>query len=391
MIKIAFYIVTVLVMSSFVTVNAQTIPSIDSLSVEDQREIQQLMDKIEAQEKEQLKLKVKAINENLSANKITAQEAESLKQKAAQTAAINIQERQQLAKLYLSYAIRNNIGLLDLSEMDLNIDLDLPLDRLQEYTDTIELNFTPFFKYERIIKDGDEREDKLVFGVTSTDTIPKDKHLRIESRTDSRFVVGVGFNNTFNKDDFGNENYKFAGSRYFSFGWNWSTRLFKYSNFLRFNYGVEFQFNGLKPENNQFFVENGDQTSLETSTLDLDKSKFRMDNVIIPLHLELTNSRKKTTKDQYTYFTDPGVKFGFGGFVGLNLLNTQKLKYEDGDDNFKVKQRTDMNTTNFLYGISTYIGWDNVQLYGQYNLNPLFSDNAVDEHNVQIGLRFEID
>ena len=391
MIKIAFYIATVLVMSSYVTVNAQITTVLDSLSVEDQQEVQQLMNKIEAQEKEQLKLKVKAINKNLEAKQITVNEAESLKQKAAQTAAMNIQERQQLAKLYLSYAIRNDVELIDLSEMDLNLDLDLPLDRLKRYTDTIELDFTPFFKYERIIKDGDQRENNLAFGVKSSDTISKNKQFKIESRTDSRFILGFGFNNSFNENDFGNENYKFAGSRYFSFGWNWSTRVFKYSNFLRFNYGVEFQFNGLKPQDNQIFVENGNQTVLETFEVELDKSKFRMDNVIIPLHLELTNSRKKITKDQYTYFTDPGVKFGFGGFVGLNLLNTQKLKYKENGDNFKVKQRTDMNTNNFLYGISTYIGWDNVQLYGQYNLNPLFSDNPLDEHNIQIGMRFEID
>ena len=206
----------------------------------------------------------------------------------------------------------------------------------------------------------------------------------------SRLIVGFGSNNTFNEDDFlGNSNYDNSSSRYFEIGWEWSRRVLRNANWFRFNYGFSFQFNGFKQDNDLIFVENGDQTELQDSGRDLDKSKFRMTNIIFPLHLEITNSKKVKTAEGKS-FTQPDFKFGFGGFVGLNIGNMQKLKYEQNGNDFKLKERGDFNVNRFLYGLSTYIGFDDIQLFGQYNLNPVFSDNPIDEHNFQLGVRLEL-
>jgi hypothetical protein len=82
---------------------------------------------------------------------------------------------------------------------------------------------------------------------------------------------------------------------------------------------------------------------------------------------------------------------GLGGFVGFNLLNTQKLKFDDGRRDEKLKQRDDFNTNNLLYGLSAYLGWETFSIFAQYNLNPIFADNVRDLNNFQIGVRLLMD
>jgi hypothetical protein len=49
----------------------------------------------------------------------------------------------------------------------------------------------------------------------------------------------------------------------------------------------------------------------------------------------------------------------------------------------------DFNSSNFIYGLSAYIGYKETSLYVKYDLNPLFRDNAVKQNNVSLGVRFD--
>lgn len=353
-------------------VQAQVTPTKDSMSLAIQENLEKLLNQIEKEEVSALKAKIKAIDARYKADEITKSESDQLKKKASELTAQNIQNRQEIAKLSANYAKRNNVHLEN-------------MDDLRSVTDSMKVGAL------RIVsqKDSEGELKTLKISISSSEDDDKEKKPTAQDRTFSKLVFAVGFNNTFNDGEFMEDpNYKFAASRYFEFGWQWSTRVFKETNFLRFRYGLALQFNGLKPEDNQYFVENGDQTELQDFAINLDKSKLRMDNLIMPLHLELTSSKRKDT--ELPNFTRPAFKLGLGGFVGLNLHNKQKLKYKEGGDHFKIKQRSDFNTNNFLYGLSGYIGWEGAQLYFQYNLNPVFKDNLVDENNFQIGMRFEI-
>jgi hypothetical protein len=66
------------------------------------------------------------------------------------------------------------------------------------------------------------------------------------------------------------------------------------------------------------------------------------------------------------------------------------LKYEDefGDD-VKQKTKKDYNVSNFIYGVSAYIGYKETSLYVKYDLNPLFQDNLVKQNNVSLGVRWD--
>lgn len=351
-------------------IKAQVTPTQDSIKLATQENLEKLLNQIEKEEVSALKAKIKAIDARYNADEITKKESDQLKKKASELTAENIQNRQEIAKLSSEYANRNNISLKN-------------MDDLKSVTDSMKVGAL------KIVSQKNDKGELKILEVSISSDGEEEKEEKAQDRTFSNFVFAVGFNNTFNDGEFMEDpNYKFAASRYFEFGWQWSTRVFKETNFLRFRYGLALQFNGLKPKDNQYFVENGDQTELQDFTVSLDKSKLRMDNLIMPLHLEITNSKRKDT--ELPNFTKPAFKLGLGGFVGLNLHNKQKLKYKEDGDRFKTKQSSDFNTNNFLYGLSGYIGWDGAQLYFQYNLNSVFKDNLVDENNFQIGMRFEI-
>jgi len=37
------------------------------------------------------------------------------------------------------------------------------------------------------------------------------------------------------------------------------------------------------------------------------------------------------------------------------------------------------------------VGFDGIQLYAKYDLNPIFKDALVEQRNVSLGLRFDLD
>ena len=215
---------------------------------------------------------------------------------------------------------------------------------------------------------------------------------KYDKRTTSDLVVAAGFNNALEEGQSLNDSdFKLGGSRFFELGWAWKTRVFKETNWLRIRYGLSFQFNGLKPTDNRIFVEDGDETYLQEFALDLDKSKFRMDNLVVPVHFEIGPSTKTETEDRLHFSTYKMLKIGFGGYAGFNIGERQKLKYKDDGDKVKEKLKNNYNTNDLVYGLSAYLGWGGATLYGKYDLNPIFQDPNWELHNFSLGLRFDVD
>jgi hypothetical protein len=149
--------------------------------------------------------------------------------------------------------------------------------------------------------------------------------------------------------------------------------------------------NGLKPKNNQYFVMNGDETSLEEFPSELTKSKLLITNLVFPVHFEVGPSKKIENKEYFRYSTDNKFKIGIGGYAGFNIGTRQKLKYKVDGDKVKDRIKRDYNTSNLVYGLSSYISFDDVALYAKYDLSPLFKDQVVDQNNISLGLRFDMD
>lgn len=313
-------------------------------------------------EKEALKSKIENINKKVSEGSVSETEAENLKKAAAEKHALNIDNRIAI--------FDNQLALIDRNGMD-----------------STKITGTAI-----VFGWGQEDVDNdLIFGVKvrkgSRGTVKK-----YDRRTTSDGYIAVGLNNVVaSGESLEDSDFKVAGSRFAELGWTWKTRVFDNSNWLRVRYGLAFQFNGLKPTDNRLFVDTGEQTELQTYPLNLKKSKFRMDNLVIPIHFEFGPSKKIEHDDYFRYVTRDQFKFGIGGYGGINLGARQKLKFEEDGENQKQKLKANYNTNNFIYGLSAYIGWGATSIYAKYDLNTIFKNNAVDQHNVSLGLRLDLE
>jgi len=303
-----------------------------------------------SEEREALRVEVEKINTRLDANEITFEDASNLKQQLAEKHALNIENR--IAILENEHALK---------------------ERNYEVID---------FVYE-------ESRDVLIINGKKFNI---SKNVKYDRRTTSDVVFAFGLNNVITEGEGLDESdFRIGESRFAELGFAWKTRVFDNSNFLRVKYGFSFQFNGLKPTDNRIFVRDGNETSLETFPQNLNKSKLRMDNLVFPVHFEFGPSRKIERPNSIRYSTRNQFRLGVGGYAGFNLNTIQKLKYNLDGDSKKEKLKNNYNTNDFIYGLSAYMGWNCAAIYVKYDLNPIFKDNPVEQRNISLGLRWDID
>ena len=317
-------------------------------------------EQIKVEERELLKAEVEAINKRVEKGEISPEEAEELKKEAAQKRALNIENRIAI--------IDNKIALLKRNAEEVDFEDD------DGY----------------IIRIGGNREvneNFFFFGKRQND-----KPRRYDRRTTSDLVLAFGLNNALiDGQSLDDSPYKVGGSRFFEIGWAWKTRVFNNSNWLRFKYGYSFMINGLKPKGNMVFVQDGDETYLEEFEYDLSKSKLTITNLVFPVHFEIGPSRRIDRENYFRYSTRNKFKLGIGGYAGFNIGTRQKLKYTADGEKVKDKIKRDYNTTSLVYGLSGYLAFDDTAIYIKYDMSPIFKDQAIDQNNISIGLRFDMD
>ena len=311
------------------------------------------------EEKELLKQEVESINQRLDRGDITEEEADKFKQQAAQKRALNIENRLAIIDNKIELMKRNAFGYSD------------------ENSDESAVFGIAF---------GDDEDDFMGFRIRN-----KPRHRKYDRRSYNDFVFAIGINNAIVDGESLGDSYQIMGSGFVELGWAWKTRVFENSNAVRFQYGLSLQWNKLSPKHDKYFVQNGNETTLEDFPSDLRQSKFRTTNLVVPIHFEFGPSRKIEREDYFRYSLHRQFKLGIGGYAGVNVGSLQKLRYKENGDRVKEKMRRNFNTSDFIYGLSGYVGIDNVSLYMKYDLNTLFKDQAIDQHNISLGLRFDLD
>jgi hypothetical protein len=204
-------------------------------------------------------------------------------------------------------------------------------------------------------------------------------------------VFAAGFNNAIGDGQKIGDEYGFMNSGFVELGWAWKTRVFKNSNALRLKYGFSFQWNKLSPKDDRYFVQDGNVTTLEEFPYELKESEFRVTNLVVPVYFEFGPSKKIEKDDYFRYSTHNKFKIGVGAYAGFNIGTQQKLRYKQDGDRVKEKIKRNYNTSDFVYGLGAYVGYGSMGLYMKYDLNPLFKDQAFDQHNLSMGLRFDLD
>ncbi|TVZ58787.1 hypothetical protein NA63_1295 [Flavobacteriaceae bacterium MAR_2010_105] len=321
--------------------------------------LQDLKETIKSEERELLKKEVETIFQRFDRGELTEVEAENLKKEAAQKRALNIENRLAI--------------------------LDNKIELLKRNAEGYEADDADNGDYIGISIGGDN-ESFAGFRIKN-----RNKYREYDKRSSSELVFAIGVNNALIDGESIGDSYKTLGSGFVELGWAWKTRVFQNSNAVRFKYGFSFQWNKLSPQDDQYFVQNGDITTLEDFPSDLIESEFRVTNLVVPVHFEFGPSNKVERDNYFRYSTHNKFKIGVGGYAGINIGTQQKLRFKEDGDRVKQKIRRNYNTSDFIYGLSAYVGIDNVSLYAKYDLNMLFKDQTFDQNNISLGLRFDLD
>lgn len=356
MTKIIFYL-TVITLFLIGKLNAQTI-TIEEEQTKSSFElkVKSISTKIEnitKEEKTALKTEVEAVNVALENGKITKEEADAKKQKLAEIRAKNIEDRVAIEQENLKNLIQQKV------------------DGKITGQDTIK-------KPAKLILTWDKGDKDYA------------KKPKPEKRTTSQFVLAFGANNLVTNKAVANSDFYYWQSHFFEWGFTKNTRIFKNQNLLHLKYGFSVMYNNLCPTDNRYFVTApNSQTNLEVFPYELEDSRLKNVYLVAPLHLEFDFSGNKSKQGNTSFSTHKSVRFGIGGYGGFRIKSKQKMYYNIDDDKIRIKTKGDFNANDFIYGVSTYLGYKATSLYLKYDLNPLFKNNAVDQNNISLGIRFD--
>lgn len=311
-------------------------------------------------EKFNLKKELEKITEQLEKGEITANKAQTLKEEAAKNAAIIIDSKTAIIDRQIELVKRD-----------------------------VRYNFTPYAGSYVEVGFGNSYDDagSFLLGVRYNAENRKKKY---DKRTYTDVVLAVGWNNTVGDGRTIGDSYRFGKSVYVEIGFAFRTRLLKDSNKVRLAYGISLYVNSLSPKNNKYFVNNNGTTVLEGFPSHLKINELLINNLIAPFHFEFGPSRKREYKDYFRYDTSNEFKVGIGGYAGINLSATQKLKYKEDGERIIDRMKRDYNVTPFVYGISSYVGFGPISLFVKYDLNPVFKNSTYREHNLSFGWRLDM-
>jgi hypothetical protein len=336
------------------------------------RAIATKIENITKEEKQTLKKEVEAVNLQLENGSITKEQAEAKKKDLAQARATIIENRVAVVQEELKDLVQQKVDGKILSSESKIVQNDSVIYNGKRYSISFRVKDSTY-----IDADGIKRVYKK-----------KHKEYR-ERRTTSQLVFAIGLNNVVTDGSVDNSDFKFAGSRFYEWGLSYNSRLLKNDNLLHLKYGASLMYNDLRPTENRIFAVNGNQTTLQTSAIDLKSARFRNVYLVAPLHLEFDFTKKKIKEDKTIFKSHESFRFGIGGYAGVKIKSKQKIEFEIDDVDYDEKAKGDFNASNFIYGLSAYVGHRATSLYIKYDLNPIFQDNVVKQNNISLGLRFD--
>ena len=316
--------------------------------------IAQKIELITREEKQVLKDQVEEINKQLEAGKLTQEQADKMKVEAATVQAKKIETRVAFEQAKLSQLINDKVE-----------GKFVDSDTIVKGKHTI--SFPGGYKNEKKI---DNKEEK---------------------RTTTQFVFAIGFNNLVTDGAIANSDFGYWRSGFYEWGVTLNTRLSQNSNLLHLKYGLGFQYNMLHATDNRVFVDTGSETVLTTYPIDLKNNHTYFKNVyfVLPVHLEFDFSKTEEKDGKKIFKSHQGFRFGLGGFAGVNTNSKQFIRYDYEGRKVKERTKADFNVNDFTYGLSAYVGHKSTSLYVKYDLNPMFQNNAVDQNNISLGVRFD--
>lgn len=339
--------------------------------------IAEKIENITKEEKNTLKGEIEEINIQFENKTLTKEQADLKKQELAKARAVIIENRIAVVQAELNTLVQEKV--------------DGKIAENSERKDYSEINFGNklILKMEEVEKKQPKRGKNTLTFKMSNDSIKKKRKTYQEKRTTTQFVLAYGLNNLVTHGNFEDTNFERIGSQFYEWGITYKTRLFKNDNLLHLKYGFSTMYNNLRPKENNYFVKNGDQTYLVSHPNQLKHVRFKNVYLVAPLHLEFDFSGNQSKYGNKKFRTQESLRLGVGGYAGIHLKSKQLLSYEIDNLMIRQKLKGDYNANDFIYGLSSYVGYKDTSLYFKYDLNPVFENNPTKQQNVSLGIRFD--
>lgn len=120
---------------------------------------------------------------------------------------------------------------------------------------------------------------------------------------------------------------------------------------------------------------NSVQFALDQRDADFKKSKLTATYVnasLIPMIDFGSNRRKPSVFDSHN---SDSFRIGVGPYVGYRVDSYSKQKFDEGGDDRKPRDHDNFYLNNFRYGMRAQLGFNDVDLFFNYDLNELFIEN----------------
>ncbi len=136
--------------------------------------------------------------------------------------------------------------------------------------------------------------------------------------------------------------------------------------------GLELAWNNYMMKYDEQYYEDGNIADFELVEADLRKSKLVVNNLNIPVMLQLG-------------FKESNFRVGVGAYAGARINSYQKFQEFDGA---KYKEKGDYNLRKFNYGLMAEAGRGDFRIFAKYDILPMFNDNNRINANVfSVGIR----
>ena len=104
-------------------------------------------------------------------------------------------------------------------------------------------------------------------------------------------------------------------------------------------------------------------------------------------------ARTRTYDDGFTQkrirYRRNGVRIGAGGYVGTRIDSWQKLVWRSTGHRSRLREKDNYFLENFRYGLRFLLGYGEVDLFVNYDLNSLFAkDRGPELNSISFGFAF---
>jgi len=149
--------------------------------------------------------------------------------------------------------------------------------------------------------------------------------------------------------------------------------------YVKISTGIGYNFNSYAIANDVDLIKGANELlEIENVGINYDKNKLRIGYITVPLIIGLST----------TQFQEKGLKIAAGIQGGYRIQGNIKRKYEQGGETFKPKYKSDFYLNDFTYSAIARVSFDNIMVYAEYGLQPLFKiGRAAEIYPFSIGIR----